>query len=327
MRISTRISVIGITVLCIFLCVSAALAQKQRLSIGTAGTTGVFYSYGGALANLISKYVAGVSSTAEATGGSVENMRLIENKEIDIATTSADTVYQAYYDYKKSKYFKKKVDVTGLFNMYTQPHHIITLKNSDIKKVEDIRGKRVSVGSPGSGTEVKTRMLLNALGITYKDFQPEFLSFGESVEALQDKNIECAFLGVSYPAPAVINLALTNKIRLVSLSDEEIGKIISAYPFLSKSIIPKDVYKDVSYDTTTIAVQTLVVCRPDLSPDLTYQIVKAVFEHKDDLNLIHSSFRETTLEHATPTVVPTHPGAIKYFKETNVYKEKQYLQQ
>lgn len=303
------------------LCPNAS-AESQRLSIATAGTTGVFYTYGGALASLISKYVPGVTATAESTGGSVENMRLLESREADIATIAADVVYQGYYGYKESKYFKNKIDVRALFNMYMEPLHIVTLANSDIHSIQDIKGKRVVVGSPGSGTEVKTRKVLSALGITYKDFSPEFLSFAEGTEALKDGNADVAFLGVSYPAPAVVNLAFTNPIRMISLDNDQISKIIKANPSFYKSVIPANTYKGVDQDTQTVAVQTVLVCRPDLPDELVYNIVNAVFEHKDELNMIHSSFKQTTLQNATPTVVPVHPGAKKYYEEKGVYKEQ-----
>lgn len=294
--------------------------KNIRLSIVTAGTGGVFYVYGGAIASLSSKYIPNCTMTAESTGGSVENMKILSKKQADLATTSADVVYQAFYDFKNSKYFKEKVDVRALFNMYSQPHHFVVLKNGDVNKISDIKGKRIVVGSPGSGTEVKTKMLLEALGISYKDFQPEFLSFNEGVEALQDKTVSGAFLGVSYPASSVLSLALTNPINLISFSDSEIQSISSKYPFLKKSIIPGNVYKGVENDTQTVAVQTLVVCRADLEEELAYEIVKTVFEHKDELNVIHSSFRETTLENAFDTIIPLHNGAFKYFKEKNLIK-------
>jgi len=299
---------------------SAAAAEKTRISIVTAGTGGVFYVYGGALANVVSKYVPSLDITAESTGGSVENMKILAKKQAELATTSADVLYQAFHDFKNSKHFKEKVDVRALFNMYSQPHHLITGAKSAVKSVQDLKGKRVVVGSPGSGTEVKTKMLLQALGITYKDFTPEYLSFTEGAEALQDGTVAAAFLGVSYPAPAVVSLALTNPIRLVAFSDSEIGTISKAYPFLTKAIIPGKIYKGVDQDTQTIAVQTLVVCRADLSDDIAYNIVKTVFEHKKELDLIHSSFRETTLDSATSTIVPLHPGAVKYYKEKKVLK-------
>lgn len=299
---------------------SALAAEKTRLSIVTAGTTGVFYIYGGALASVVSKYAPSINMTAESTGGSVENMKILGKKQAALATTSADVLYEAYHDFKNSKHFKSKVDVRALFNMYDQPHHLITLEKSNVKSVMDVKGKRVVVGSPGSGTEVKTKMVLQSLGITYKDFTPEFLSFAEGTEALQDNTVAAVFLGVSYPAPAVVSLALTNPIRLIPFSDSEINTVIKAYPFLSKAIIPAKTYKGQDKDIQTLSVQTLVVCLADLSDEAAYNIVKTVFEHKKELDQIHSSFRETTLENATSTVIPLHPGAIKYYKEKKVLK-------
>lgn len=298
-------------------------AESSRLAIGTAGTTGVYYIYGGGLANIISKYVPELTVTAEATGGSVENLKLINKKQLDLATVTADVVNEAVNGYKTSKHFKEKIDVNALFNMYPQPIHIATLADSSVKTISDLKGKRVVVGSPGSGTEVKTRAMLSILGLEYKrDFTPEFLSFAEGSEALQDRTVDAFFLSVAVPGPALVSLALTNPIRLISLTDNEVEKIHSAYPFLSKTVIPGKIYKGVDTGTQTVSVQSLVVCRPDLADDVAYKIVKAVFEHKAELDQIHSAFKETTLESATPTIVPIHPGAVKYFKEMKAYKDK-----
>jgi TRAP transporter TAXI family solute receptor len=296
-------------------------AGTTRLAIGTAGTTGVYYLYGGALANVISKNIPEMKATAEATGGSVENLKLMSKKEMDLATVTADVVNEAVFDFKNSKHFKNKIEVLALFNMYTQPIHLAVLEGSPIKGVPDLKGKRVVVGSPGSGTEVKTRAMLSVLGLEYnRDFKPEFLSFAEGSDALQDKTVDAFFLSVALPAPALVSLALTNPIRLISLSDVEVDKIQKAYPFLTRTTIPGKTYKGVDTDCQTVSVQSLIVCRPDLPEDTAYQIVKTVFEHKAELDQIHIAFKETTLENATPTIVPIHPGAVKYYKEKNVYK-------
>ena len=298
-----------------------AMAETTRLSIGTAGTAGGLYAYGGAIASVVSKYVPELSVTAEATGGSVEDLKLLDKKQVEIATVGNDVLHQAFYDFKNSKYFNHQIDVRALFNMYTQPTHVVTLADSNVKQINDIKGKRIGVGSPGSGTEVKSRAILQALGITYKDFKPEFLSFNEAAEALQDKTIAAEFLGSPIPNASVESLALTNGIRLISFMDSEADKIIKAYPYLKKAVIPAGAYKGVDKDTHTIAIQTIAICRTDIPEDVIYKFVKAVFEHKADLNVIHPSLRETTLENATPTSIPLHPGAMKYFKEKNAYKE------
>lgn len=296
--------------------------EVTRLSIGTAGTGGGLYPYGGAVANVVSKYEPDLDVTVEATGGSVEDYKLLDQKKIEMATVSYDVTYQAFYDFKNSKHFKDKVDVRALFNMYTQPTHVVTLEDSDVKKIQDIKGKRIGVGSPGSGTEVKSRVILQALDISYKDFTPEFLTFTEAAEALQDKTIKAEFVGSPIPNSSIASLALTNGIRLVPFSDSERDKIVKDYPYLTKAVIPGGAYKGVDTDTNTVAVQTVMVCRTDLPDDVVYKFVKAVFEHKDELNVIHPSFKETTLENATPVIIPVHPGAVKYYKEKGVYKEK-----
>jgi TRAP transporter TAXI family solute receptor len=242
----------------------AGAAGTSRLAIGTAGTTGVYYLYGGALANVISKNIPALKATAEATGGSVENLKLMSKKEMDLATVTADVVNEAVFDFKNSKHFKNKIEVLALFNMYTQPIHLAVLEGSPIKGVPDLKGKRVVVGSPGSGTEVKTRAMLSVLGLEYnRDFKPEFLSFAEGSDALQDKTVDAFFLSVALPAPALVSLALTNPIRLISLSDVEVDKIQKAYPFLTRTIIPAKTYKGVDTDCQTVSVQSLIVCLPD----------------------------------------------------------------
>lgn len=293
----------------------ATSATAMQLSVATAGTTGVFYAYGGALANVVSKHVPEISMVAESTGGTVENMKMLAKGQADLALASADVVHEAYVDYEKSKHFKSKVEMYGLFNMYQQPHHILTMEKSSVQDISDIRGKRVVVGAPGSGTEVKTRMLLDTLGITYSDFRPEYLTFAEGVEALQDGTVQAAFLGVNYPAPAIMSLALTNPINLLSLTDEQVGTIRNAYPFLERAIIPANTYKGVAQDTQTVSVQTLVVSNAELPEEAAYQIVKAVFENKAELENITHAFKQTVLEDAANTIVPLHPGAARYFRE------------
>jgi uncharacterized protein len=295
--------------------------DNSRLTIATAGTTGVFYAYGGALASTISKGIPGLAATAQATGGSVENLKLIASKQVDLALTSADVAHSAYFVTKDGKYFKEKVEFKALFNMYPEPLHLITGANSSVNSVKDFKGKRVVVGAPGSGTEMKSRAVLKGLGVEYKDFTPEYLSFSEGTEALKDKTVDVAILGVLYPAPAVVELSMHNPIRLISLSDNEIETLVKSNNIFVRSVIPGKTYTNVDKDVNTIAVQTLVVCRADLPDDVAYKIVKEVFENKDKLNVMHSSFKETTLEHATPTIVPLHPGAKKYFEEKKAYKE------
>lgn len=306
-------------VLSVGLMAATSVQAQEKLSIATAGTTGVFYAYGGAVANIVSKYVPEISMVAESTGGTVENIKMLSKAQADLATVSADVAHEAYIDYANSRHFRgKKVEMYGLFNMYQQPHHIVTLQGGRVNDINDIRSRRVVVGAPGSGTEVKTRMMLESLGITYRDFRPEFLTFTEGVEALQDGTVEAVFLGVNYPAPAIMSLAMTNPVSLLSLTDAQIGAVQQKYPFLNKAVIPAETYKGVSEDTQTVSVQTLVVSSSTLSEEAAYQIVKAVFEHKDELENINHAFRQTTLESAADTFLPLHPGAARYYREVGV---------
>lgn len=298
------------------LCLSTgAVAQTAYLSIATAGMTGVFYGYGGAIANVVSKSVPDISMVAESTGGTVENIKMLSKGQANLATVSSDVVFEATSGSAQSRHFRKKVELYGLFNMYPQPHHVVTLRGSPITNVDQIRGKRVVVGAPGSGTEVKTRQVLEALGITYDDFTPEFLTFAEGAEALQDGNVDAAFLGVTYPSPALVSLALTNPFDLVSFDDGQISVIHKKYPYLIPSTIPADTYRGVPHDARTVSVQTLVVTNKSLTDEQAYAIVKAVFDHKTELEGINHAFSLTTLRNAAHTSIPLHPGAARYFRE------------
>ena len=299
---------------------SAFADDVTRVSMGTAGTTGVYYFYGGAVANVVSKYVPELQITSEATAGSVENLKLIMDNQIAIATVTADVLNEGVNDWKESKRFKEPIEVYGLFNMYTQPIHIVALADSPVNSVEDLKGKRVVVGAPGSGSEVKTKALLSILGLEYfKDFQPEFLSFAEGAEALQDKTAEVMFVSSAIPAPAIMSLAMTNPLKLIPLNNSEVAKIEKQYPFLRKDTIPADTYKGIGA-TQTVCVQSLMVCSKNFPDDLAYKLVKTVFENKPELEQIHSAFKRTLLENAPEMIVPTHPGALRYYKEKGIIK-------
>ena len=324
MKTSSRMAVLALALFfggLITIVASTALAQDvTRVSMGTAGTTGVYYFYGGAVANVVSKNVPELQITSEATAGSVENLKLIMGGEIAMATVTADVLNEAVNGWETSKRFKEKVEVYGLFNMYTQPMHVVALADSGVNSIQDLKGKRVAVGAPGSGSEVKTKALLSIMGLEYnKDFTPEFLSFAEGAQALQDKTADAMFVSSAIPNPAIMSLAMTNPLKLIPMTDEEVAKIEKEYPFMTLDTIPADTYKGIG-DVQTVCVQSLMVSSKGFPDDLAYKMVKTVFEDKAELEQIHSAFKRTLLENAPKMIVPTHPGALRYFKEKGVVK-------
>jgi uncharacterized protein len=196
-------------------------AAQTQLSIATGGTGGVYYPIGGGIAELINNHVEGYSAVAEVTGASVENMALINTGDSDFALALADTVYQAYTGTGALE-GREMPGLRALLSVYPNAIQIVTLAESDIQSIEDLRGRRVSVGAPGSGTEVNAQQILTANGISYDEIDEQRLNFNETADALRDGDIDAGFWSVGPPTSSIMNLAATRAIKLIPLTDAEI---------------------------------------------------------------------------------------------------------
>jgi len=290
---------------------------QTALSIATGGTGGVYYPVGGGYAQIIDQYVDGYTATVEATNASVDNVAFISRGESDIALALADTVMAAY---QGTGNFGPGGNLPQLDNLrvitvaYTNAVHIITLASSDIESISDLVGKRVSVGAPGSGTEVSANTILNALGITYDQMQVQRLGANETADALRDGAIDAGFWSGGLPTGAVMSLAETHDIRLVPISDEEFATINAADPTLIRFVYPADSYNGIA-ETPSIGTPNLIVVSSEMSDDLAYAFTKALFENIDVVRNIHPSANETVPEAALASPVPLHTGAIRYLEE------------
>jgi uncharacterized protein len=291
-----------------------ALAQQQ-LSIATGGTGGVYYPIGGGLAELINNHVEGASAVAEVTGASVENMGLISRGDSDIALALSDTVHQAYtgtgaFDGRQLP------ELRAIASVYPNAVQIVALANSGVTSLQDLVGKRVSVGAPGSGTEVNAETILNANGITYDDIDEQRLNFNETADALRDGDIDAGFWSVGPPTSSIMNLAATSDITVVPLSEEEIAKAQEAEPVFAPYTLEAGVYDGVTEPVQTISIPNALVVHADMDEELAYQITKALFEHVDELRAIHPAANDTTVEFTmSSTPIPLHPGAVRYYEE------------
>ena len=292
-------------------------SAQTALSIATGGTGGVYYPVGGGYAQIIDQYVDGYTATVEATNASVDNVAFISRGESDIALALADTVMAAY---QGTGNFGPDGNLPQLDNLriitvaYTNAVHIITLASSDIESVSDLVGKRVSVGAPGSGTEVSANTILNALGITYDQMQVQRLGANETADALRDGAIDAGFWSGGLPTGAVMSLAETHDIRLVPISDEEFATINAADPTLIRFAFPADGYNGIT-ETPSIGTPNLIVVSSEMSDELAYEFTKALFENIDVVRNIHPSANETVPEAALASPVPLHAGAIRYLEE------------
>lgn len=300
----------------------AAVAQQARqLSIATGGTGGVYYPLGGGLGNIIGKKMPGFTATAEVTGGSVANLQLIGTGKADIAFTQVDAAWDAVNGLDKFK--SGKLDIKSLAVMYPNHMHVVTVEGTGINKIEDLKGKRVSTGSPGSATEVFAFRVLEAAGIDpQKDVTRERLGVAESVNAIKDKKIEAFFWVGGLPTAAVTDLAATpnTKIKFVDIAQnvdkmtEKYGKIYAA------AVIPKTTYAGMAEDSKNVTVWNLMAVNGSMPEDLAYQLTQTLMENRADLANVHKEALNIKDEsqRSANAGIPWHPGALKYFKEKGI---------
>lgn len=288
-------------------------AQLTRLSVGTGAVGGVFYVYGGGIASVLSKNVTNIEVTAESTAGSVDNLKLLNAKRGDLALAFSDTSYEAL---KGQGAFQSlgPTPVRALAVLYFAFNHLVVFDDSGIKTVADLKGKKVSTSSPGTGSEIVALRTLEAAGLNPdRDITRERLGAQESANAMKDRKIDAFFFHGSNIA-AIIDLAATPgvKIRLIPQGDL-VPKIADKYgPVYSVGTILKGPYKGIDVDTPAVASTTLLVVREDFNEDLAYLLTKALFEKRSDLIAVHKSAEELT---SMGSSIAFHPGAIKYFKE------------
>ncbi|RUR39405.1 TAXI family TRAP transporter solute-binding subunit [Vreelandella populi] len=298
--------------------VVALPASAQQLSIATGGTGGVYYPIGGGLAEMINNHIEGAQATAEVTGASVENMGLIMRGDADLALALADTVYQAYTG--TGDFEGRQIENTrALASVYPNAVQLVTLAESDIESIADLAGKRVSVGAPGSGTELNARAVLEANGISYSDFTPQRLNFNETADAIRDGDIDAGFWSVGPPTSSILNLAATRDIRLIGLSDEEIANAQEEEAVFAPYELAAGMYDGMEEAVQTIGIPNVLVVNADMDEELAYQLTQLLFENTDELIAVHPAANDTTVDFTmNSTPVPLHPGAIRYFEETGV---------
>lgn len=298
-------------------CVSPVAAKTTYISIGTGNVGGVYYALGGAIAEIINKYVPGVNARAEVTGASIENCRLAGKGEIQLGIANADIVY---YARNGKEPFTEKHDIWAGFAAYPSTINIVARTASGVKSVKDMKGKKVSVGAIGSNTYLVAERILEANGLSMKDITPIYNSVSEAADAMKDGHIDAAFILAATPAAALSELAVTADVKFIPLENAVIDKLVKAYPFYARGKIPAKSYKGVDADVPGIQQWNVVLYSGSLSEELAYQITKAIFEHLNELVAVHQAAKNITLETAVEVPVDLHPGAKKYFQEAGVLK-------
>jgi TRAP transporter TAXI family solute receptor len=301
------------------LCLLPFAAQAQNLSIATGGTGGVYYPLGGGMAAVLSKYVQGMQATAEVTGGSVANLQLISTGKPYLAMTMVDAGLDALKG--QDKFTGKPVPVRTLIVMYPNRMHVVTIEGTGITKMADLKGKRVSTGSGGSATEVMGFRVIEAAGLDKdKDMKRERLGVAESVNALKDRKIDAFFWVGGLPTAAVTDLANSPGVKIKMIDHANlVGAMNKKYGNLYvEDRIPKETYKGMDADNRQATVMNLLVAHQNMDEKTAYNIVKAVFEHREELIRVHKEAENIKLEiqkTAAAGGIPWHPGALRYFKE------------
>jgi TRAP transporter TAXI family solute receptor len=295
----------------------SAMAKTTFISIGTGGTGGIYYPYGGGVAEIWSKYVPGVKAVAEVTGASVENVKLAHKGETVIGEVMGDVAVAGYNGLSKFK--GKKHNILAMAIMYPNLLQVVTLKSSGITDIEQVKGQKISSGSPGSGTNFMSETVFKALGIAKDSYKDSRLSFTESANALRDRTIAVGIWSVGPGTSSILDLATTHDIHILSFTDEQTQKILNANETYSGVDLAGGVYRGVDKSVPTIGVWNVMICQKSLSTDLVYKLVKALYENNAYLLKIHPSASYTTPENAVKySPIPLHPGTIKYLKEKDI---------
>lgn len=311
-------------IITIFLAALTANAQDViRLSLATGGTGGGYYPMGGGVAALIKEKIKGVEVTAEVTAASIENLRLLERNRCQLALVNAVIAYN--YDEKKQLRPAKYEGVSSIMLAGYADTVTIVLKGSPITKMADLKGKRIGIGAPGSGSEIINKLTLTAwdlfnLETGETQFRPEYLSFAECTTALKDRRIDAAMYYITgRPGPAITDLALTHDIRIISFEEDIIAKLVKKFPFILRTVHQKGLYRGVDYDSVITQSLDLLVCRTALAGDLIYNITKVIAEGLPHLRKTgFHGFVDWDLTRVVAKVFPMHPGAVKYYDEMKI---------
>jgi hypothetical protein len=300
--------------------IAGAAGAVERLSLATGGTAGTYYPIGSAIASIVMKHVPGVELTAESTGASVANLRMLQNKRVEFMMGASNTSWGAYEGHAPFEDAPVK-NIRGMVSLYPEVFQFIVMKGSGLKTISDLKGKKVAVGAPGSGTERTANMVLEAHGITYDDLDEQFLNFGEAVTALKDRLVDCAIVGAGIPTSAVVDASTSLDVELLQVDKAVMEKFLADIPYLALFVVPGGTYRGVAEDVLTVASPAILSAEADVSEDLVFNVMKAIFENLDELAAAHAQGRMVKLETALSAMsIPLHPGAEKFYKMVGLIK-------
>lgn len=286
------------------------------MSVATGGTGGTYYPLGGALSNILNNAGVNYTATAQATGASVENVELVTKGDAEIGFIQNDV---AYYAVNGTETFEgnQKSSLKGLCCLYPEIVQIVASDDSGIETIEDLKGKKVAVGAPGSGVEVNVKQILDVHGITYDDLgKVDYLSFAEAADQIKSGQIDATFLTAAIPSSAITELATTHDVHLVPIAEDKANELIEKYPFYVHLNITPTEYKGQEGEVSVVAVQSMLVVDEKMADEDAYNIAKLLFENLDVMKESHARGGDISLDKALDGMsIDLHPGAQKYFDE------------
>ncbi|KAA5604622.1 TAXI family TRAP transporter solute-binding subunit [Roseospira marina] len=302
---------------------AASAAEQQFITIGTGGVTGVYYPTGGAICRLVNKNRAehGIRCSVESTGGSVYNLNTIRAGELDFGVAQSDWQYHAYHGTSKFEDAGPFEDLRAVFSVHPEPFTVVARADAGVRDFDDLKGKRMSIGNPGSGQRGTIEVLLDKMGWTTDDFAlAAELKAAEQSQALCDNNIDAFVYTVGHPNGSIKEATTACDAVLVNVNNDAAQALVAENPYYSMATIPGGMYRGTDEDTTTFGVRATLVTSASVPDEVVYQLVKAVFENFEDFKKLHPAFEVLTKEEmATASLsAPLHPGAERYYKEVGL---------
>ncbi len=310
--------------LAVIMSLSMIAMAKSDLTLGTGGVAGTYFPLGGVIAGVINKNNADINMNAVSTGASIANLNGIKVGDMDLAIVQNDTAFFMYNGTAGSQFAGVAYKGIGaICNLYPEPLQIVVRYDSDIKSVADLKGKRVSVGDLGSGTEVNAGQLLSVFGMDYKkDLKYEYSSFAQASAKFKDGGLDAFFVTGGVPTAAITETAITHKIRILTIEDDKIAELQKKMPFMAGTVIAAKAYGANQPDSAkSVAVMAILVADTKLASSVVYAITKTIFEKQADIAAGHAKGASIKLAEAIEGLgAPLHPGAVQYYREVGLIK-------
>ena len=299
---------------------SVPVHAAEFINILTGGTSGVYYPLGVALSQIYGKAIPGSKTSVQATKASAENLNLLQAGRGEAAISLGDSLSDAWKGNEEAGFKSPLKKLRTIATLYPNYIHFVATADSGIKSLADIKGKRISVGAPKSGTELNVREILKAAGISYKDFSKvEYLSYAESVELMKNKQLDVTLLSSGLGVAALRDLAVSQKVNFLTIPAEIVAKIND--PAFLVGVIPAKTYEGQNSDVTTVSVYNYLVTHEGVSSDTVYTMTKSMFDNLDQVVAAHAAAKAISKENAAKgSPVPLHPGAEKYYREAGLLK-------